>query len=383
MVSRKNVMAVLQAIHMAHLDTYQTPRGHVRHRIRWRSAVGIESQSFETLKDALQWKHIIEAAGGDTGKAVDAIENQLETGPTVIELLHRHINHLTNVGPYQLGRYRSAVVLHFGGEFGGLKVRRLNSEHIVDWTRHMQGKGLSVKTIANQRGLLSAAFDTGIRLGLMKDNPVNGVRLPKDDRPTEPMRILRMEQFDQLIEVMHEHYRPITKMMLYSGLRFGEVTALRKEDFTLVGATSTVQVLRAWKEDDQHRFYLGPPKTPKARRTVSLPRHADKMLLAILSNRAPDEMVFKTLYGHQIRSSAYHKVWGAAWTQLKVPKSIRPRPHDLRHTHASMMLAGGLDMYELSRRLGHESVKTTVDRYSHLVEGAHARGASIADAAFG
>ncbi|MGR6901615.1 tyrosine-type recombinase/integrase [Glutamicibacter sp. BSL13] len=368
---------------MASLDKYQTPAGAERYRVRWVSNGDRESQSFDTEKDALRWKHVIEAAGGDTGKAVDAIENQIETGPTVTELLTRHIDNLINVGPYQLKRYRSAVPLHFGGDLGELKVRRVNSEHIVAWTRQMQAKGLSVKSIANQRGLLSAAFDTGIRLGYMKDNPVAGVRLPKETRPEEPMRILTMPQFDQLIEAMHEHYRPVTRMMLYTGLRFGEVTALQREDFQLVGATSTVRVRRAWKEDGNHRFYLGPPKTPKARRTVSLPAQADAMLRPILANRAPDEMVFKTVYGRQIRSSAYHKVWGTAWGAMGVAPAARPRPHDLRHTHASMMLAAGMDMYELSRRMGHESVKTTVDRYSHLLEDAHARGASIADSAFG
>lgn len=114
-----------------------------------------------------------------------------------------------------------------------------------------------------------------------------------------------------------------------------------------------------------------------------MPRLAVELMAPILERLSDSEQVFKTVQGRQIRSSGYHKVWQPAWEKLGVEKIHRPRPHDIRHTHASMMLANGMDMYELSRRLGHESVKTTIDRYSHLVEGAHARGASIADSAFG
>ncbi|WP_334121843.1 tyrosine-type recombinase/integrase [Glutamicibacter sp.] len=368
---------------MASLDTYTSRKNVTKYRVRWYSDHDLLSQSFDTEKDALRWKAIIEAAKGDTTKATEALLNELDTGPTVQKLLRHHIDQLTNVGEYQLKRYRGSIDLHFSDELGTIKVARVNSEHIVAWMRMMQGKGLSAKTIANHRGLLSAAFDTAIRQRIITVNPCAGVRLPKDDRIVEPMRIIPMEQFITMVDNMKKHYRPVTKMMLYTGLRFGEITALQKEDFTTLGATSVVRVTKAWKEDGNHRFFLGPPKTPKARRTVSLPRPAVELMAPILERLSDGEQVFKTVQGRQIRSSGYHKVWKPAWEKLRVEKINRPRPHDIRHTHASMMLANGMDMYELSRRLGHESVKTTVDRYSHLVEGAHARGASIADSAFG
>ncbi|MFJ2619674.1 tyrosine-type recombinase/integrase [Glutamicibacter sp. NPDC087344] len=368
---------------MASLDKYQTPSGDTKHRVRWITNGTRESQSFNTEKDALQWKAIIEAAGGDTARAVESIENQIEHGPTVTELLIRHIDQLTDVGDYQLSRYRKSLSQHFAGDFGAMKIRRVTSEHIVDWQRYMASKSLQAKTIANHRGLLSAAFSTGIRLRIIDHNPCAGVRLPKDNRPTEQMQIIPIDQWNDLMGVMHEHYVPFSRMLLYSGARFGELTAVQKPDFGHVGATSVLRITKAWKEDDNYKFYLGAPKTRKGKRSVSLSRQADKIMLPLLANRGDDELVFKTVFGRQIRSSAYHKIWGQAWTDLGVPKERRPRPHDIRHTHASMMLAAGMDMYELSRRLGHESVKTTVDRYSHLVEGAHARGASIADAAFG
>lgn len=383
MESTQMVMAMHHTNPMASLDQYQTPSEATRYRVRWITNGTRESQSFDTEKDARRWKAVIEAAQGDTDRALESIENQLEQGPTVTELLTRHIDQLTDVGDYQLGRYRKAVEQHFAGDLGATKIRRVTSEHIVDWQRYMAEKGLQAKSIANHRGLLSAAFSTGIRLRIIDHNPCAGVRLPKDNRPTEQMQIIPLDQWNDLMGVMNAHYVPFSWMLLYSGARFGELTAVQKPDFGFIGATSVLRITKAWKEDDKYKYYLGAPKTRKGKRSVSLSRQADKMMRPILANRTDEELVFKTVYGRQIRSSAYHKVWGQAWTALGVPKERRPRPHDVRHTHASMMLANGMDMYELSRRLGHESVKTTVDRYSHLVEGAHARGASIADSAFG
>ena len=55
----------------------------------------------------------------------------------------------------------------------------------------------------------------------------------------------------------------------------------------------------------------------------------------------------------------------------------RPKPHDLRHTHVSILVAGGASLLEVSRRLGHESVATTGDRYSHLFDESESRLAAM------
>jgi integrase len=59
----------------------------------------------------------------------------------------------------------------------------------------------------------------------------------------------------------------------------------------------------------------------------------------------------------------------------------RPRIHDIRHSHASMMIAGGMNLYELANRLGHESIITTTKTYGHLVPDAHFRAAAMVETA--
>ncbi|MNW50088.1 site-specific tyrosine recombinase XerC [compost metagenome] len=84
---------------------------------------------------------------------------------------------------------------------------------------------------------------------------------------------------------------------------------------------------------------------------------------------APEDYIFKMKQDGQTHSQAVHnKVWKPALVKAKAAGLKKsPRIHDLRHTYASWMLAGGMSIFELSRLMGHESVNTTSNVYSHLM----------------
>ena len=75
----------------------------------------------------------------------------------------------------------------------------------------------------------------------------------------------------------------------------------------------------------------------------------------------------------------FHRAWGPALDTLDGQLRARPRVHDLRHTHASWLIAAGIPLTVIQRRLGHESIKTTSDRYGHLADDADAAGAAALD----
>lgn len=83
-----------------------------------------------------------------------------------------------------------------------------------------------------------------------------------------------------------------------------------------------------------------------------------------------------------MRSGAtYNRAWRPAWARAGTPKEKRARIHDLRHTHASWMIEGGMDLFQLSHRLGHQSTATTDGRYAHLMPSSRQAGAVIATVA--
>ncbi|WP_461172262.1 site-specific integrase [Arthrobacter sp. Z1-9] len=184
-----------------------------------------------------------------------------------------------------------------------------------------------------------------------------------------------------IVQVHPPRYQPLMAFLRGTGARFGEATALFG-DFQLDVQQPTVRIEKAWKRDKNDRFYIGPPKTKKSRRTVSLSPSLVAAVGPWVEAAGPEGLVFTTTYGGPIRHSTFYEFWEDALTSLGYGKSgERPRIHDMRHTHASLMLGAGMSPFELSRRLGHESIQTTVDRYSHLVPDAQFRAAEMAERA--
>lgn len=345
-----------------------------------------EQETFRTKDEAELWKRMLDANDGNLKQAITVYDNAQAEGITMNALLLEHIGQLTGVEPYQIKRYKTAVRNHFSDDFGYLKVGRVAHADVVRWIKYMQakpGRGdkpMSAKTIANHHGFLSAAFNTAIRLGYRDDNPCKGVRLPKSQATKDHMVLIDRPLWAKLIAATPKHYKPFFQFMVGTGLRFGEATALTPADFDLDAPTPTVRVSKAWKEDESGGRYIGPPKTPRSRRTVSLaPSTVDAVRPLVAA--AGDGLVFTALGGGQLLSSNAHKVWGPVTVAAGISRAHRPTLHDLRHTHASWMIAAGMEIFALSRRLGHESITTTMDRYSHLLPDAHFVGASIAQKA--
>jgi len=357
--------------------------------VLWRDSDSGKQTSFphDTRTAAENFKRLVESNGNSLTAVEQILEKVNVDGPTVAENMARHIEMLTRAGPDQIKRYQNAIKNHFGGKFGKLPVASVEHEDVIAWVRYMQGKTykgapLSAKTIANHHGLLSASMETAIRRKHRGDNPCKGVQLPRDESIKEKMHFMTAAESLAVVQAHPARYQPLMAFLRATGARFGEATALLGSDFQLDVQQPVVRIEKAWKRDADDRFYVGPPKTKKSRRTISLSPSLVAILRPSVDAAGPGGLVFTTSYGGPIRHSTFYDFWDAALNSLGYPPSgERPRIHDMRHTHASLMLGAGMSPFELSRRLGHESIQTTVDRYSHLVPDAQFRAAEMAEKA--
>lgn len=367
---------------MASIRERRRADGSISYAVLWRDKDTKAQTSYPlpTEPEAQRFKRLVEA-NGNSLSAVQTILEQIQIeGPTLAQNMERHVEMLTSAGPDQLKRYGRAIRNHFNGKFGAIPVAAVTHNDLVQWIRTMQAKGLSAKTIANHHGLLSSSFETAIRQGWRKDNPCKGIKLPKDTATEDTMRPMTAPESWRVVQAMPKRYRAFVAFLRATGARFGEATAVRGSDFNFEGETPTVRIERAWKRDGDNQFYIGPPKTRKSRRTISLPPSLVADILPLIGAAGDIGYVFTTSYGGPIRHATFHEFWTKALDSLgyEAGAGNRPRIHDMRHTHASLMLAAGMSIYELSRRLGHESITTTIDRYSDLIPDAHFRGAEIA-----
>jgi integrase len=171
-------------------------------------------------------------------------------------------------------------------------------------------------------------------------------------------------------------WRVFVLLLGYTGLRWGEATALRVCDIDL--ARRRIDVRRAFS-DVGGRVVLGTPKSHQSR-TVPIPRFLAREIAAATTGKAADDLVFTMPGGTALRLANWRQ--GAFLpARARAGLSGRFRTHDPRHTAASLMIQAGYPPKMLQEIMGHASITTTLDLYGHLYPGDMDRYADRLDSA--
>ncbi|WP_138443554.1 tyrosine-type recombinase/integrase [Sinomonas susongensis] len=367
---------------MAFIRARTWKNGRVVYTVRWNdpdSHLSEDSLQFDTEPEAEAFKRIIEANGGRLALAEKVIEQATVDGPTLAEAVQTHIDHITGATAYTVKRYRDYLRLHIEkSPIGARKIKGLRGNDLRAWIVWMEKRGKKPKTVSNVFGLISSTLIGAAREGFIPANPCAGVRLPKRDVAGDDGEMTN-EDFHKIRDAIDPHFQPFLDFLRGSGVRYSEATALLADDFKLDVAIPIVRIIKVWKQNDDGTWYIGPPKTAKGKRTISL---APSTVAAVrpLVETAGAGTVFRMKRGGVMTPQAfYNRAWQASRRAVGLEDKVTV--HSIRHLHAAIMLGAGMDMYELSRRMGHESVQMTVELYSHLLPDAHFRGAEVAQKA--
>ena len=352
---------------MASIRPRTNARGETSYAVLWRDAdTGKQtSMTRPTKGEAEELKRVIEANGNSLNAVERFYEKTMADGPTVSEMVDRHIRHVTGATEYTVKRYEDYLRLHIKpAALGTYKATATTSDDMRQWVKWMEGRDKAAKTIKNVFGLLSSAFINAQNAGAVLRNPCKGVRLPKKVRVGDEEMISR-EDFNAIRERIDPHFYPFLDFLLGSGVRFSEATALTAADFKLDAATPTVRINKAWKQRKDGGWYIGDPKTAKGFRTISL---APSTVAAVrpLVEAAGKGRVFRMKLGGEMTPQAfYNRAWEKPRRLAGLAEKVTV--HGIRHLHAALMVRGGMDLYMLSRRMGHESLEVTIGLYSHLL----------------
>ena len=219
-------------------------------------------------------------------------------------------------------------------------------------------------------------LDRAVEKGYLLKNPAKGIRLPRGREAEKvEMVIITPDEFVGIEKRLPEHYRPFVRFMYGTGCRWGEAVALTKGDVAL----PNVRIRRALKWSPDNDRKVGATKTKKSNRTIVVGDIMLDDLRAACEGKANDELVFTAPRGGQILHRTF---WSRVWLPAVSHIEPRPRIHDLRHSHASWLLAQGMPIHVVQARLGHENIQTTVNTYGHLLPDAQALAAAAASAAF-
>jgi integrase len=279
-------------------------------------------------------------------------------------------------------RNRSYLGQYLQPTFDRTPVNRITTADIQLWIASLDDRGLAPATIRLAVAMLRAILKTAVRDKLIIINPADAdLELPKRDPGVDnPMIVLTSEQVTELVDAAGIFYRVHLLTAAQTGLRFGELAGLPVENVdTLRGE---IHVRQQLTEIAGRLTITNRLKTRSSRRTVTIGRHLSELLGEHIG-RFPNEhgLVFTGTEGGRLRRSNFARgVLKPAARAIGVPNL---RMHDLRHTHASLLLAAGEPIPVVSQRLGHKDLATTLRIYAHVIPGTERGPADAMDEMFG
>lgn len=312
------------------------------------------------------------------------------------------------VGEQTLVNYASVLDVHVLPTLGGLELRRVNrktlDDFITDWAqggpmfvervrlaqereraRAAEEKrparpirlGRSPKTISNAIVVLSAMFKEAVKWHRIAASPASALERPQDNRaPEDVMQPLDAAELRALVEAAGDQFgRALLVTAAMTGMRRGELLGLRWRDVDYTNRRVWVRRSIGLGRDETGNLcsVVKTPKTRKSIRAIGLPRMvADELEAHWKSSqfRDPDDYVFASAAGTPFDGrNVIREIFQPARQRAKLR---RVRFQDLRHSYASVLIAQGAHPKVISEQLGHASVQITMDRYSHLFDGAYA-----------
>jgi integrase len=284
------------------------------------------------------------------------------------------------VRPRTLEIYRWALDVHLVPYFGRRRLDQINAEDIAAFIAAMNRKGLKGWTITSALRPLSIILAQAARKGRIPVNPIT--QLERGERPRHddqrPKRILTLDEMRALINVADsEHYRCLFELLLTSGIRIGEALGLTVSD--LDHEHSVIHVQYQLDRDGQRV----PLKTDESQRVIDIPPQLMRRLLALITDRGarftPHAFVFATRNDTGIERKVVRQALNRAVQTANLP-APKPTLHDLRHSHASMLIALDHNLVDIQRRLGHRKPDTTLKVYAHQWKRRDAQRSHIGEA---
>jgi integrase len=382
--------------------------GDSTYQVRWREGGGrtgdVQTENFADRPAADTFRQLVDLHGQHwppgwvRGKGF-VEEPEVPGDVSLLDYANAYVDALTGIDVRTREDYRREIRLHLAllehRQHNGMVVpptiANLTQEDVSRWVR-LEEEGepapkgakrkwlrapADPKSIRNRHGLLYCVVQAAIDAShpLRTVNCCKATRLPRVDDETEgEMTFLEREEYARVAaEITDSDARDLADWLVGTGMRWGEASALQVRDCNLLAERAYVDIHRAWKKAKKgspEAFYLGPPKTKKARRRIFLTTDQAAVVRRQVAGMPPEAFVFRAAQGGPWRhANFYNRKWLPA-VRAAVAKGLpkRPRIHDLRHTHVAWLVAGRIPLPAIQLRLGHESIQTTIDRYGHLVD---------------
>ena len=313
---------------------------------------------------------------------------------TVAEYLRGWLNRAARLAPKTMERYRELAEKQIIPHIGSLPLQKLRPLHIADWHAVLlrsggkNGRPLAARTVGHAHRVLHSALAHATKLEALSRN-VAGILSPPKVEAQEVESLTEAQIADVLVLLKDHPLYPIVAVAFGTGMRRGELCALQWRHVDLDRAAIEVEHSM---EETNAGLRVKSPKSRHGRRRITLPssvietlrthrlRQIELRLALGLGRLGSDDLVFALEDGSPLPPDRLSQRWRRAVVLLGLPPVTF---HAWRHAHASALIAAGLDILTISRRLGHGSPGITLAIYAHKFKNTDSGAAQAMDAAMG
>lgn len=371
-------------------------KGHIRERSPGRWAIVLESRDPTSGRRKRKWHSFAgtkREAQTECARLIAEQDAGLFVEPakvTLADYLDRWLDHMrSQITPKSHERYSDLVRNNLVPQLGAITLRKLTPAHLSTCyakalaTGRRDGKGgLSPATVKYVHRILRHALKQAVIWQLLPRNPADAVKPPRSERPQ--MTTYDVPQTATLIDSL-QGTRLLVPILLavMCGLRRGEIVALRWRHIDL--STGKISVVESAEQTADGVRYKR-PKSGRGRSVALSPTVIEELrahrlkqaeeFLRLGLRPTEDTFVYTREDGGPLQPRSLSRAWTLAVARLDLP---RIRFHDLRHAHATHLLASGVHPKVASERLGHSQIGITLDLYSHVLPGMQEDAAARVD----
>ena len=334
-----------------------------------------------------KYKYLYATTVQELKKKEMALRNQIEKGidiATTDDTFSQWLNRLKKVKEMELSESEYDTfcfrVDYFSEKVGNLPLKAISQQLLQPLINSLLTANPSTRRPSSKRTIqryisaASSVFEYAIENRSAEFNPCDYLVVPKQAKTSERRALTPSER--KWIEETEHRAKPAAMLMMYSGLRRGEATALQWSDIDFSNNTITVN-----KSYDFKNNCIKKPKTDAGTRIVSVP---DKLIAYLGTLEKKSIYVLTSASGNMMTNSAWQSMWDSYIIDLNLKYGISigkrdkndPRgqvitiemfsPHCLRHTFCTIMYEAGIDVLTAKEQMGHSDTRTTLAIYTHL-----------------
>ena len=316
-----------------------------------------KSKSSKTQGDVRDWltdqrKQLLEG--------LYVVSDQIKLGSFLDRYMEDVARH--SLRPRSYEKYYGVINNHIKPDLGNFKLIALRPDQVQAFYSKKLNEGVSAHTVGYIHAVLHKSLNQALRWGLVTRNVSDLVDKPRPRKTTiTTWSVTEVNQF--LLEIENHRWLPVYALAIYTGMRQGEILGLQRGDIDL--EKGLINVKHQISSIPGQGLVITEPKSDKARRPITIPQSALDILKSHLDlTRKDSGLIFTTSTGRPISPRNILRHFKNVIGQTGLPEI---RFHDLRHTHATLLLAAGVHPKIVQERLGHSQISLTLDTYSHVI----------------